>query len=151
MARGVVDAVVATPSGPVQVIVAHLQWAEQPGEQGTDNRADQIAQTQAILRMTRTDMPSVVLGDFNAGPGYPGPAYDMLGTRFTDAWIAAGNPKDDRRGYTWPSAAPGMRIDLVWLSAGDWAVRPGTARVLGDTGLSDHRAVVVDARLVSSK
>ena len=148
MARGVVDAVVTTSAGPVQVIVAHLQWAEQPGEQGTRNTEDQIAQTAAILRIVRTDMPTVILGDFNAGPGYPGPAYEMLGTRFTDAWIAAGNPADDVRGYTWPSARPEMRIDLVWLSARDWVARPGSARVLGDARLSDHRAVVVDAALI---
>jgi endonuclease/exonuclease/phosphatase family metal-dependent hydrolase len=147
MARGAVDAVVAAPDGPVQVIVAHLQWAEQPGEKGTRDTQDQIAQTAAILRIVRADMPTVILGDFNAGPNYPGPAYQMLGTRFTDAWIAAGNPMHDGRGYTWPSAKPEMRIDHVWLSAADWFVQPRSARVLGDARLSDHRAVVVDARI----
>jgi endonuclease/exonuclease/phosphatase family metal-dependent hydrolase len=145
MARGVIDAVVAAPGGPVQVIVAHLQWAEQPDEEGTGNRKDQIAQTAAILRMVRSDMPSVILGDFNAGPGFPGPAYEMLQTAFDDGWMAAGNRGNDARGYTWPSADPEMRIDLVWLSSGDWAVTPGAARVLGDVTLSDHRAVIVDA------
>ena len=151
MARGVVDAVIATPGGPVQVIVAHLQWAEQPGEEGSKNREDQIAQAAAILRMVRADMPSAILGDFNAGPGYPGPAYDMLATRYTDAWIDAGNPTDHASGYTWPSAKPEMRIDLVWLSAGDWIVQPRTARVLGDPRLSDHRAVIVDAGPIQVK
>jgi endonuclease/exonuclease/phosphatase family metal-dependent hydrolase len=147
MARGVVDAVVSVPGGPVQVIVAHLQWAEQPGEQGTSNREDQIAQAAAILRIVRSDMPSIILGDFNAGPGFPGPVYDMLMTQFTDAWIGAGNQQHDVRGYTWPAAKPEMRIDLVWLSANDWTVEPGTARVLGGADLSDHRAVVVDVAL----
>jgi endonuclease/exonuclease/phosphatase family metal-dependent hydrolase len=148
MARGLVDAVVAVPGGPVQVIVAHLQWAEQPGEEGSKNREDQIAQTAAILRIVRSDMPVIILGDFNAGPGYPGPAYDMLASSFTDAWIAASNSKEDVRGYTWPSVKPDDRIDLVWLSAGDWDVQRGSTRVLGDVDLSDHRAVIVDARLV---
>lgn len=147
MARGVVEAVVEAPGGPIQVIVAHVQWAEQPGEAAVGNREDQVAQTAAILRLIRTDMPSVLLGDFNAGPGYPGPAYGMLSDSFTDAWNAAGR-RDDAASYTWPSAEPKMRIDHIWLSRDDWVVAQGSARVFGDESLSDHRAVIVEVRRV---
>jgi endonuclease/exonuclease/phosphatase family metal-dependent hydrolase len=148
MARGVVDAVVDVPGGPVQIIVAHVQWAEQPGERDVGYREDQIAQAAAILRAVRTDMPSAVMGDFNAGPAYPGPAYDMMMTRFIDAWIAGAQKSDDPADYTWPSSKPTMRIDLVWLSQNDWTVKQGSGRVHGDEGLSDHRAVIIDAAVI---
>jgi endonuclease/exonuclease/phosphatase family metal-dependent hydrolase len=91
MARAAIEAVVEAPRGPIQVIVAHLQWAEQPGEPVVGNREDQIAQTETLLHMVRPGMPTVIMGDFNAGPGYHGPAYDMLSRAYDDAWIAA-NP-----------------------------------------------------------
>jgi endonuclease/exonuclease/phosphatase family metal-dependent hydrolase len=96
----------------------------------------------------RTDMPSAVMGDFNAGPAYPGPAYDMMMTRFIDAWIAGAQKSDDPADYTWPSSKPTMRIDLVWLSQNDWTVKQGSGRVHGDEGLSDHRAVIIDAAVI---
>jgi endonuclease/exonuclease/phosphatase family metal-dependent hydrolase len=144
--RGTVSGVVVTKGGPIQVIVAHVQWAEQPGEAIVGNREDQVAQIEAILRLVRGDMPAVIMGDFNAGPGYPGPAYELLGRNFIDAWVAAGNPLESPAGYTWPSAKPDQRIDQIWLSKDDWTVTPGSARVLGDTGLSDHHALVVDVQ-----
>lgn len=145
MARGVVEAVVEAPGGPIQVIVAHLQYTEDPGEPARGFREDQVAQAAAILGLLRTEMPSLLLGDFNAGPGFPGPAYDMLSDSFIDAWIAAGG-RDDASSYTWPSSEPEMRIDHVWLSKDDWAVEQGGARVFGDVNLSDHRGVIVEAR-----
>lgn len=149
--RGTVDAVVWTPRGPFQVLVAHIQWAEQPGEAIVGNREDQIAQIDAILRRVRADMPAVIMGDFNAGPGYPGPAYERLSKRFVDAWVEAGNALDSKDGYTWPSAKPDQRIDQIWLSKGDWSVKRGSARVLGTTALSDHHGVIVDVQLSANR
>jgi endonuclease/exonuclease/phosphatase family metal-dependent hydrolase len=143
MARGAIDAVIEAPGGPLQVIVAHLQWAEQPGEPVVGNREDQVAQTDALVRMDRPNMPTVIMGDFNAGPGYPGPAYDMLSRGYDDAWIAA-NPMAGAGGYTWPASEPNQRIDLVWLSRNDWSITSGSARIHGTTELSDHRAVSVE-------
>jgi endonuclease/exonuclease/phosphatase family metal-dependent hydrolase len=144
--RGTISGIVVTPVGPIQVIVAHVQWAEQPGETVVGNREDQVAQIDSILKLVRADMPVVIMGDFNAGPGYPGPAYEMLSRDFVDAWVAAGNPMESAAGYTWPSVKPDQRIDQVWLSKDDWTVTPGSARVLGTTRLSDHRAVIVEVQ-----
>lgn len=139
MARGATWARVATPRGMVRVVVAHLQWAAEPGDPETYT-TDHVAQTEAIIDLAGTGEPVVVMGDFNAGPGYHGAAYGMLQQRFADAWVEAGNEEAAVAGYTWPAAKPSMRIDHIFLSRGPFRVVPGST-VIGNGG-SDHLAVI---------
>jgi endonuclease/exonuclease/phosphatase family metal-dependent hydrolase len=145
--RGALRAVVEAPGGDFLIVVAHIQWAEPylPGEPTAAYLVDQTAQAEVAMNMARGTLPIAVLGDFNAGPGYPGPAYDLFRARWVDSWSAAGNLAEAAGGFTWPAKEPSMRIDFVWLSRGDWETSRGSARVLGSESLSDHRAYVVDA------
>lgn len=147
--RAALVATVDAPAGSIRVVVGHLQWAEGylPGEPTAAYWEDQSAQTEVLLELAVSDKPVVVMGDFNAGPGYPGPAFDLFQRSFTDAWVAAGNRSDDPAGFTWPTSDPTMRIDFVWFSPGRWQVVPGSVRTLGDESVSDHKAVYAEALL----
>ena len=158
----VLYALVAGDRGPIQLFVVIL-----------DYRLDASAVRQAQVRQlagfiqerTRRHYPTVVCGDFNAGPDAD--ELRMLtgktaavapGLVFYDAWEIAG---DGTPGHTWsnqnPLAAPAMypdrRFDYV-LSA--WPRRGGTGHPthcqrLGilpadQPQLSDHYGVLADLR-----
>ena len=147
--RGAVRARLDCAGTELDVINTHIHWAEPsfPDQPRADYERDQRDQIAAVLESTTGSDRFVLLGDFNAGPAYPGPAYDILSSRLTDAWVAAGHPPESPAGHTWPARAPEMRIDFAWLSPGDWRTVPGSARALGGEAIvSDHRAVVVDLR-----
>lgn len=147
--RAALVAAVDAPVRSIRVVVGHLQWAEAylPNEPSVAYSADQAAQTRALAQLAATDEPVVVMGDFNAGPGYPGPAYDIFRDSFEDAWVEAGNAPEDPAGWTWSASEPTMRIDFIWFSPDDWSVVPGSGLTLGDESVSDHKAVYVEAFL----
>jgi endonuclease/exonuclease/phosphatase family metal-dependent hydrolase len=148
--------------GPIQLFVVVL-----------DYRLDASAARQAQVRQlagfvaerTRRRHPTVVCGDFNAGPDsdelrmLTGRAATAApGLVFYDAWEIAG---DGTPGHTWSNANPlaavalypDRRMDYV-LSA--WPRRGGTGhpvrcerlgvRPAGEPQLSDHYGVLADLR-----
>ncbi len=129
--RVAVVATVDAPSGPLPVVVTHLQTGEYP--------ADRTAQAQVIVDLATVQERAVVLGDFNTQPDPADPAYQVLDGSLTDAWVAAGNPRNASAGFTSTAGDPHQRIDHVWLH-GTWSV--DSVEVLGDWRASDHRAVV---------
>ncbi|MBT0993372.1 endonuclease/exonuclease/phosphatase family protein [Cellulomonas sp. DKR-3] len=111
-------AVVETPHGAVTVVGTHLSYLPGQGER----------QLEHLLAALGTAEPLVVLGDLNLRP----PAVRRVaGARGLEAIAAA---------PTYPAEEPRAQIDHV-LGRG---VRPaGPARAVA-TGVSDHRALVVD-------
>jgi endonuclease/exonuclease/phosphatase family metal-dependent hydrolase len=148
--------------GPVQLFVVMLDYPLD----GSAVRQAQVRQLAGFIQdRTRRRHPTVVCGDFNAGPdadelrmltGRTAPV--VPGLVFYDAWEVAG---DGTPGHTWssrnPLTAPAMypdrRFDYV-LSA--WPRRGGTGHParchrLGvlpadQPQLSDHYGVVADLR-----
>jgi len=93
-----------------------------------------------VARMAaRDDIPTVVFGDFNT------PADSLhfadLRAQFDHAFEQAGS------GYaaTWPEPVPVLQIDHVWVERGAFEVVQ-VQQI--DTGLSDHRMLVVDLQFV---
>jgi endonuclease/exonuclease/phosphatase (EEP) superfamily protein YafD len=93
--------------------------------------------------------PLIVMGDFNTSDREP--PYADLATRLQDAYRETGWGF----GFTFPNDKqlarlkvpfPLVRIDYVWSRAG---IVPTTARVVCDSGGSDHCAVVADLRIGS--
>jgi endonuclease/exonuclease/phosphatase family metal-dependent hydrolase len=129
-------------------------------------RQAQIRQLAAFVEeVTRRDHPTIVCGDFNAGPDselrmLTGRSETVVpGLVFYDAWELAG---DGSPGYTWsnrnPLAAMGMypdrRFDYIlsaWLRAGAVG-HPTRCELLGvmqapeQPQLSDHYGVLADLR-----
>jgi endonuclease/exonuclease/phosphatase family metal-dependent hydrolase len=150
------------PRGPVQVFVAVLDYPLH----GSALRQAQVRQLAAFVgRVTSRRHPTVVCGDFNAGPDSDEirmltgqAAVPVPGLVFYDAWELAG---DGTPGHTWSNdnrlAAAGMypdrRFDYVlsaWPRAGA-AGHPTHCALLGVTDtdgpeLSDHYAVLADLR-----
>lgn len=118
--RVAVVAVIDVPGGPLTVVATHLSHV--PWWSGV--------QLRHLVRALRTErQPVILLGDLNiAGPG---PA------RIT-GWrpLAAA--------ATFPTQAPTRQLDHLLASGAVQAATDGRAM---DLGLSDHRAVAVDARV----
>jgi endonuclease/exonuclease/phosphatase family metal-dependent hydrolase len=151
------------PRGPVQVFVVVLDYPLH----GSALRQAQVRQLAAFVgRVTSRRHPTVVCGDFNAGPDSDEirmltgrAATPVPGLVFYDAWEMAG---DGGAGHTWSNrnrlAAIGMypdrRFDYVlsaWPRAGG-AGHPTHCELLGVIDgpdapeLSDHYGVLADLR-----
>jgi len=126
--RAALAATVRTPSGPLTVVTTHT--TSRP-----EFTADQFS---AFVRACDAlPRPLVVLGDLNLRA--PEPAEISGWTSLADA-------------LTHPADRPARQIDHVLV---DDARAPGLVRPVGpgvalDTGISDHRALVVDVRYVSA-
>lgn len=137
--RAALRALVETPGGPLEVWATHLTWLPDqapvqlaalgtmlgtaPGTARGTVRAPAPGGAAAAL-----PPPVVLLGDLNLRP----PAVRLPGLR---------SLADE---HTYPVDAPRAQIDHVLASD---AMRPlGPARAV-DTGLSDHRALVVDVAI----
>ena len=148
--------------GPVQLFVVMLDYPLD----GSAVRQAQVRQLASFIQdRTRRRHPTVVCGDFNAGPdsdelrmltGRTAPV--RPGLVFYDAWEVAG---DGTPGHTWssrnpltaPALYPDRRFDYV-LSA--WPRRGGAGHPVrcerlgvlpaGQPQLSDHYGVVADLR-----
>lgn len=125
--RSAMAARVATPSGPLTVVVTHLAWQYNESEL-RERQLGEVVELAERHRGEGEDAPPVVLaGDLNAVPesdeirrltGLSRPYGG--GTVFTDCWAAVG----DGDGHTWtrdnPNSAdalwPRRRLDYVLVS-----------------------------------
>lgn len=157
-----VHVIVDGERGPIQLFIAMLDY---PLDASTLRQAQARQLAIFVSEVTRRRHPTVVCGDFNAGPdsdeirmltGRSSTAVE--GLVFYDAWEIAG---DGTPGYTWsndnPLAAIGLypdrRFDYI-LSA--WPRPGGTGhpvhcsllgiRPPGQPQLSDHYGVLADLR-----
>jgi endonuclease/exonuclease/phosphatase family metal-dependent hydrolase len=130
--RGALVADLRRAGARVHAVAVHLSL--HPGERL--RHAEELADLVRGLRA-----PAVVAGDLNELPD--GKAVTLLGTRFRDAWLRAGNTD----GNTFPPAAPTSRIDYLFVTEGI-----GVERVVVPGGpdareASDHRPVVAAVTL----
>jgi endonuclease/exonuclease/phosphatase family metal-dependent hydrolase len=157
-----VHVIVDGERGPIQLFIAMLDYPLD----GSARRQAQVGQlARFVSEVARRRYPTVVCGDFNAGPDSD--EIRMLtgrtttpvpGLVFYDAWEIAG---DGSAGYTWsnqnPLAAlglyPNRRFDYIfsaWPRAGGVG-HPIGCELLGlrpadQLQLSDHYGVVADLR-----
>jgi endonuclease/exonuclease/phosphatase family metal-dependent hydrolase len=125
--RGALVADVRRAGSRVHAVAVHLSL--HPGERR--RHAQELAE---LVRGLHT--PAIVAGDLNEFPD--GKAVTLLGTRFRDAWLLAG----DADGGTFPADEPSARIDYLFVTEGirvERTVVPGGPDV---RGASDHRPVV---------
>ena len=118
--RAALAAVLQTPEGDLTVVATHLTFI--PGWNMRQLRT-------LVRRVAPLPRPLVIMGDLNIGGARPARATRMQALA---------------KAHTFPVAHPLRQLDHI-LAKGD--VRAcGPARAL-DTGLSDHRALVVDVAL----
>lgn len=148
------------PRGPIQLMSA-ITGSFGPDESGI--RQEQVRSLAAFTaEVIRREGPTLVCGDFNAGPdsdeirmltGRTAPA--APGIAFYDAWEVAG---DGGPGYTWsnanPWAAPGLfpdrRFDYIFSA---WPRRGGAGHPVrceiigtGEPPPSDHYGLLAELR-----
>lgn len=119
----------------VPVFVVHLHPTDPRDSLAQQRSMDATRRREAeavLLLATSQDVPTIVLGDFNARSNSP--EYAAFADHFTDACPDSG--------ATWPASFPLVRIDYVWTS--DTLVRLDCPRFEPST--SDHRPVVADLR-----
>lgn len=86
--RGYCRADVTHGSGRVSFVTTHLESSDEE---------IRFAQAQELLDRLPTDLPLIVGGDFNSGPGGSRRTYDRLRTSLADAYQSS---PDDESGYT---------------------------------------------------
>ncbi|NMO88935.1 hypothetical protein HH311_04015 [Actinomycetospora sp. TBRC 11914] len=158
-ARMLLDVVVATPAGSCRVVTVHLTSTP-----ASALRCEQVRTVAAhVAAAPRTDLPPIVLGDFNAeaasdemrlleglltAPAEPGLL--LINTR---RWAADPDAPtwDPRNPHVAATGSPPVRIDhlLVGLGRGRVPVRVAHSAVFGDRPVdgvwpSDHAGVIVD-------
>ena len=131
--RSVLTVVVELPDGsPLGLVVTHLSNVDRQG----DTRLPQAQSLAAIVaRLRERGIPAVVAGDLNARPGDP--ELEVL----EDLGLSSALPEGR---MTFPDVGARVQIDHILLPPGWETIGASTLA----TGLSDHRFVVADIRLV---
>jgi len=109
------------------VVATHLHHVEE------DHAVRQL-QVPRLVEFWGGRERTVIMGDFNAEPGWP-ELEPLLEAGLRDAVAEAG--MGDRK--TWPSPAPDRRIDYVWISPD---LKPSDVEIPQSTA-SDHLGVAV--------
>lgn len=145
MQRGYLGAMLRIDDSRVLFISTHLQHVNDSDVHDEDPEADLYPvhheQIATILDSWGGYEPAVLVGDFNARPGWQ-QIDEILDAGWIDSWVEAGTGD----GFTANAADPRYRIDYVFhtpdLVAADVGVIPSQA--------SDHFPVVADLRLGAS-
>ncbi|HEY2191255.1 MAG TPA: endonuclease/exonuclease/phosphatase family protein [Actinomycetospora sp.] len=158
--RMLLDVVVATPAGSCRVVTVHLTSSPV----ASAPRCEQVRAIAAhVAAAPPTDLPPIVLGDFNAEPDSDemrrleglltvpaAPELFLINTRrwATHPEAPTWNPANPHVAAT---GSPPIRLDhlLVGLGRGTVAVRVADSAVFGDRPIdgvwpSDHAGVVAD-------
>jgi endonuclease/exonuclease/phosphatase family metal-dependent hydrolase len=162
--RAMLGALIETPDGLLPVLTTHLDWEFDHGcvREHQVVAVDDFARELALA----SDLPPVLMGDFNAHPDSTEMRYlrgltslDGRSTYFQDAWDI-GRPGD--RGWTWDNRncfaahahEPDRRIDYILVGPPDARGRGvvSTARLVfdepvGDVFASDHFGVLAEIRV----
>ncbi|MET4158415.1 endonuclease/exonuclease/phosphatase family protein [Agromyces sp. PvR057] len=120
-----------TPSGPVSIYVVHAASARPTGH---DERDAMLANLADHLERDENDRV-VAVGDFNAGSS------DRALADVT-AQLSEANQSDGGFGFTWPAAAPVVRLDHVFQRGMDVVSNTSVP-----AGGGDHLAVIATLNL----
>ena len=129
--RGLLQAVLQVGGRKLLFLNTHLDYHNDDAERAMDVKAIKAAVE------SRTNMPVILCGDFNEGPGSR--THNRLSEFLNDTWKQAGSGP----GFTFSSGAPWQRIDFIWHSK---ALRPLNISVI-KTSLSDHLPVIAEFSL----
>lgn len=129
--RGLLRTLLDVHGRKLLFISTHLDYHNDEAERALDVKAIKGAVN------ANTNLPVIVCGDFNEGPGSR--TYNRLQEFLADTWQAVG----EGPGHTFSSSAPWSRIDFIWHSR---SLRPLNAAVY-KTNASDHLPVVAEFSL----
>lgn len=110
-------------------------------------RAEEAADVRNFVDETRTDCPTIIVGDFNMP--FESSLYQQnwlgLQNAFNDAGLGYGYTFPCTRQYCWPAGVPWMRLDHILVDAA-WTVQECS---VGTVNGSDHRLITATLSLQS--
>jgi endonuclease/exonuclease/phosphatase family metal-dependent hydrolase len=140
--RGYLAAPVQIGDDEVLFVSTHLQHVNDPDVHDDDPESDLLpvhrAQLGVVLEEWRGRTPAVLVGDFNARPGWA-QMEDVLAAGWVDSWVEAGRGD----GFTANAADPRYRIDWILHTPELAAIDAGVFQ----SQASDHFAVIADLQL----
>lgn len=134
----------------IRVVVAGKDLDFYAVHLGVFTERDRIQQSAALLDFIHSTKspgatPSIVVGDFNDHPATT--VYNrMVHHGYEDAWVAAGNPLNDKSGYTYDSYAPYETIDYIFVSKNP-GITVRACKVLHHFYGSDHLPITAVVKL----
>ena len=128
--RGMLLVEVEVDRKPLTFVTTHLDYQFEDGR---------LFETEQLLRhLGEVKGPLIVVADLNDLPS--GSSYQLMRTRFDDAWIVSGAKGD---GFSYPADKPAKRIDHIFSSKGVKAKKAWVVETLA----SDHIPVVADVEV----
>lgn len=144
--RGYLGTTIETGNGMLLFISTHLQHVNDPSVHAQDPEGDLYPvhreQIEAILTEWGGVEPAILVGDFNARPGWR-QLEELLAAGWVDVWDQAGTGE----GLTANAANPEYRIDYVFHTPDLVAVDAGVIQ----SRASDHFPVVADIEPFSDR
>ena len=140
--RGYLGTTIQIGETEILFISTHLQHVNDSSVHEIDPEGDlypvHTEQIEAILTEWGGVQPAILVGDFNARPGWA-QLEELLAAGWADSWAEAGTGE----GLTSPSDDPQYRIDYIFYTPDLETIDVGVIQ----SGASDHFPVVADIRL----
>ena len=133
--RTAVKATIDIDGNHVVFLVTHVTHI---GEEETN--PDRVEQIVNLIELADTDLPIVIMGDFNANPDWLEIQTFIL-AGYMDSWEEA---NDGGLTLTWPAYDPVQRLDYIFLSDGTSSSFIPTSSSIIDTMASDHLPVITE-------
>lgn len=130
--RGMLRIEVEVDRKRVNFVTTHLDYQFEDGR---------LFETEQMLKFLEgVNGPTIVVADLNDVP--TGSAYQLIRTKFDDAWVTSGAKTD---GFSYPADKPAKRIDHIFYRSAD-RVRVKKSWVI-ETLASDHIPVVAELEI----
>ncbi|HET7112825.1 MAG TPA: endonuclease/exonuclease/phosphatase family protein, partial [Pyrinomonadaceae bacterium] len=130
--RGMLRIEVEVQGKLLNFVTTHLDYQFEDGR---------LFETEQMLKfLDAVKGPAIVVADLNDAP--TGSAYQLLRTKFDDAWMTSGTKTD---GFSYPADKPAKRIDHIFYRAGE-RMRAKKSWVIA-TLASDHIPVMAEIEI----
>jgi endonuclease/exonuclease/phosphatase family metal-dependent hydrolase len=130
--RGMLRIEVEVQGKLLNFVTTHLDYQFEDGR---------LFETEQMLKfLDAVKGPAIVVADLNDIP--TGSAYQLLRTKFDDAWMTSGTKTD---GFSYPADKPAKRIDHIFYRAGE-RMRAKKSWVIA-TLASDHIPVMAEIEI----
>jgi endonuclease/exonuclease/phosphatase family metal-dependent hydrolase len=136
--RTAVKATINIEGNEVVFLVTHVTHINE-----TTPNLDRVEQITNLINLADTNLPVIIMGDFNSEPDWP-EVQTFLLAGYLDSWEEANT---GGLTLTWPSNKPIQRIDYIFLLNGTSSFIPVSSSII-DTQASDHLPVITKIEFV---